>query len=97
MVTLNAKLVGVKYSLFFYVSVLGYSLAPFIIAAAINLFLGKLISRLGVLLVTAGCYLWAVKSVSVFFELTIKPTRKKLVLFPVFLYYCFFGWFIVLA
>ena len=95
-VTLNAKLVGVKYSLFFYTSVLGYSLSPFLIAAAVDLFLSSIISRLGVIIVTAVCYLWALRSVSVFFKLTIKPTRKNLVLYPIFLYFMFFGWFIIL-
>lgn len=66
-VTLNAKLVGVKFSFFFYVSALGYSLAPFIGAALVNLFLGTIITRLGVLLSTAFFYLWAIRSITVFF------------------------------
>ena len=95
-VTLNAKLCGVQYSLFFYVSVLGYCLAPFIIAAALNFFLGFLLTRFFVLLITAVCYVWALKSCSVFFALTIQKSRKNMVLYPVCLYYLFFGWFIVL-
>lgn len=71
-VTLNAKLVGVKYSFFFYICALGYCLAPFLIAAAINLFLGKMITRIGVFIVTGICYFWSIKSVSIFFSLTIK-------------------------
>ena len=66
-VTLNAKLVGVKYSVFFYLCALGYSLAPFLIAALANLLIGSLITRIGILIITGFCYLWSVKSVSVFF------------------------------
>ena len=95
-VTLNAKLVGVKFSVFFYVSALGYSLAPFLIAATVNLFLGSLITKMGVLIVTAFCYLWSLKSVSVFFQLSIKPTRKNLVFYPIIIYYLFFAWFVIL-
>ena len=73
LVTINAKLIGVKYSIFFYICAMGYSLAPFIIAAAVNWTLSSIISRLGVLIVTGICYLWAIKSVSVFFQLTIRP------------------------
>lgn len=96
LVTINAKLVGVKFSIFFYISAMGYSLAPFIIAALCNLLIGKLVTRFGILLISAFCYLWAIKSVGVFFGLTILPTRKYLVMYPIFLYYLFFAWFIVL-
>ena len=67
LVTINAKLLGLKYSIFFYICVMGYSLAPFVIAAAVNWTLSIVIKRIGVLIVTAICYLWAVKSVSVYF------------------------------
>ena len=71
-VTVNAKLIGVKFSVFFYVCVLGYSLFPFVLAAAANLFIGFIVTRLGIFIITFFCYLWAVKSVSVIFKLTIK-------------------------
>ena len=96
LITVNAKLVGVKFSVFFYISALGYSLAPFIIAALCNLLIGKIVTRIGIFFITAFCYLWAIKSVGVFFELTLKPTRKYLVMYPIFLYYLFFAWFIIL-
>ncbi len=96
LVTMNAKLVGVRYSFFFYSSALGYCLAPFIFAALANLFFGKIITRLGILLITGFCYLWCLRSITIFFQLTIIPSRKYLVLYPVCLYYLFFAWFIVL-
>lgn len=79
-----------------WVSLAGYCLAPFILAALFALLLGGLLTRVGVLVVTGVCYVWALKAVSVFFQLTVRPSRKFMVLYPVCLYYLFFGWFIVL-
>ena len=96
LVTLNAKLLGVKYSIFFYISCMGYCLAPFIIAALVSLFLGSIIKRLGVFLVSFGCYLWALKSISLFFGYSIDHEKWVLVLYPVCLFYLFFCGFIAL-
>ena len=44
-VTLNARLIGCKYSLFFCMSLLGYANFPMLLGSIANLFLGRLITR----------------------------------------------------
>ena len=93
----NAKLVGVKHSIFYYLCVLGYSMAPFLIPALLNLILGKHLPRLFLLLASLFALIWAIKSVDVFFTLTLDPKKRFLVLYPVFLFYLFFAWFSILS
>jgi hypothetical protein len=97
LITLNAKLIGLQHSFFFYVCILGYSLAPMLIPALVNVLAGAIIGRLGVFIVAMVAYLWAVRSVAVFFSLTLSPDRKYMALYPVILYYLFFVAFIVLV
>ena len=96
MVTLNGKLIGLKFSFFFYVSVLCYCLAPMLLAAIISLLLGKYITRIGVAVVAVACLLWCVKSASTFFFLTVDKSKSCMVMYPVLLFYMFFAAFIAL-
>ena len=94
---LNSSLCGCPGSIFLTASMLGYCLAPFLIAALINLLLRSVIMFIGVVLVTAVCYLWALKSSSMFATANCKPKRKWMVLYPIMLYYLFFAFFIALS
>lgn len=96
LVTLNAKLIGLKFSGFFYVAVLGYCLTPMLIAALVNLLLGRFITRFGVLLVALACFAWCVRSASTFFYLTVDKSKPCMVMYPVILFYLFFAGFIIL-
>ena len=66
-----------------------------IIPAFLNAFIGGILTKVGVGAITAFAYLWCVRSVTVFFSLTLKPTRKYMALYPVFIFYLFFAFFIV--
>ena len=44
-VTLNARLIGCKYSLFFCMSLLGYSNFPMLLGSIVNLFIGRIVTR----------------------------------------------------
>lgn len=68
-----------------------------LIPALVNVFAGAIIGRLGVLVVAAFAYLWCVRSVTVFFSLTLRPDRRYMALYPVLLYYLFFVAFVVLV
>ena len=95
-VGVNATLVGSEGSIFMMISILGYCLAPFVVAAAVNYFLRRVIFFLGVSLVCGFCWFWAVKSASVFIAACCRRSRRILALYPIMLYYMFFAFFIAL-
>ena len=90
-VTLNAKLIGLKHSIFFYLSVMGYCLAPFLVAALISLLLSSFITRFGVMLASLACLGWSLRASSVFFSLTLDPRKRMMALYPLTLFYVFFA------
>ena len=44
-VTLNARLIGCKYSLFFCMSLLGYANFPMLLGSIVNLVAGRIVTR----------------------------------------------------
>lgn len=95
-VGVNCYLVGGDGSIFMMISILGYCLAPFVIAALLNWLLRRFIFFLGIALISAFCWFWAVKSASVFIAASCRKTRRWLALYPIMLYYMFFAVFIAL-
>ena len=91
MVATNALLVRSDGSVGLMASVLGYSTAPFLISAAVNVLLRSIITIWGVAGITLVCYFWAVKSASKLLEFNSKPNRRYLVLYPMYLFYAFFA------
>ena len=78
------------------VSILGYCLAPFVIAALINYLLRSLITFIGIAIVSGLAYFWAVKSAAGFIGSCCQPDKKYMTLFPVCIYYMFFAFYIAL-
>lgn len=68
-----------------------------IIPALLNVLVGKILTRAGILVVALFAYLWCVRSVAVFFSLTLRENRRKMALYPALLYYLFFAAFVVLV
>lgn len=95
-VGVNSYLVGSEGSIFMMISILGYCLAPFVVAALVNWLLRRVIFFMGVAIVCAFCWFWAVKSASVFIAACCRRSRRMLALFPIMLYYMFFAFFIAL-
>ncbi|KAL7566298.1 hypothetical protein ACA910_013624 [Epithemia clementina (nom. ined.)] len=96
-VTINAQLLGGTISFFQSLCVMGYSTFPLVIAAFIIGCLKIFINTwvwFDLLFVVPG-YLWSVRVSAVFLGLYIKQERRFLALYPVFFYYSFLSWMIL--
>lgn len=97
-VTLNAQLLGGTISFFQSLCVLGYSTFPLTLAATAIGVLRMFVHTwmwVDLMFVSVG-YLWAIRTSSVFMSLYVKPERSFLALYPVFLFYLFMSWLILL-
>lgn len=98
-VTLNAQLLGSTISFFQSLCVLGYCVFPLMLAAIIigllKLIPFSWISWLDFIFIAIG-FLWATRASSVFFGLYISREKRALAVFPVFFFYTFLGWLILL-
>ena len=94
-IAINGQLLGGNISFFQSVCVLGYCLFPLVIAAAVNLLLFKTLFYLRVVLVGVA-FLWSSYSSVGFISEMVVPEKKGLAAFPVFLFYLFLSWFILL-
>ena len=92
-VTMNVQLLGGTISFFQSLCVLGYSIFPLVMAAAVLLILPW--AWLG-LLVVGVAFLWATRTAAFFISIYIKPERRFLALYPVFFFYTFMAWLIFL-
>jgi hypothetical protein len=97
-VTINAQLLGGSISFFQSVCVLGYSIFPLTLSAlaigCLRLFVHTWM-WIDLIIVSVG-FLWAIRTSSVFMSLYIKPERRLLALYPVFFFYVFLSWLILL-
>jgi hypothetical protein len=97
-VTVNAQLLGGTISFFQSVCVLGYSLFPLTLSALAVGALGVAFTTwwwVDLLLVAAG-FAWAIRTSAMFVGLYVKPERRFLALYPVFFFYVFVSWLILL-
>lgn len=97
-VTLNAQLLGSTISFFQSLCVLGYCVFPLSISALVvcTLKLTWFSYWWLDLLVIAVGFLWATRASSVFIGQYIQRERRFLAVFPVFFFYTFLGWLILL-
>jgi hypothetical protein len=94
-VTLNTVLLGGSISFFHSVCVLGYCLLPMTLAGIGVCLLGFLWWPLRAIIVGAGVA-WASFCASGFMSAVVEDTKKRLAAYPVFLFYVFLGWLILL-
>ena len=97
-VTVNVQLLGGTISFFQSVCVLGYSVVPLVIAAAIVGCLKLLYLHwwwLHAIVVFLGS-IWSLRISSLFISLYVRQERRALALYPVVYYYAFLAWLIVL-
>jgi hypothetical protein len=92
-VTVNVQLLGGTISFFQSLCVLGYSIFPMVMSAALMIVLP--FTFLDFIFVLAG-FLWATRTSAFFISLYVKPERRLLALYPVFFFYIFLAWIIFL-
>uniref|UniRef100_I2CPI6 Protein YIPF n=1 Tax=Nannochloropsis gaditana (strain CCMP526) TaxID=1093141 RepID=I2CPI6_NANGC len=96
-VTMNAQLLGGTISFFQSLCILGYCVFPLDIAALANLLIGLAFQSLVVkAVVVAVGFAWATRASVVFIGQVIAPERKVLALFPVFFFYTFLAWLVLI-
>jgi hypothetical protein len=97
-VTINAQLLGGRISFFQSLCVLGYCIFPMALAAFLIGCLQILIHTwlwLDFIFVAVG-FIWSTRVSSIFIGLYVKTERRFLALYPVFFFYTFLGWMILL-
>jgi len=92
-VTINTKLLGGKSSFFQSVCVLGYCIAPLVVAAFIVLIWRNIWFMISVVAVGFAWSTWASLG---FLAEFIKPERKVIAIYPIFLFYMVIAWFIII-
>ncbi|ODN78730.1 hypothetical protein L202_04296 [Cryptococcus amylolentus CBS 6039] len=93
-VTVNSKLLGGKVSFFQSLCVLGYALAPILIASIVAFFVHNIFVRLPV---TLACWAWSVWASMNFFNGTQLPeSRLFLAVYPMCLFFFVISWMIII-
>ena len=99
-VTLNAKFLGGEVSLFQSVCVLGYCVFPILVVALVIMILKSYLTG-GMFLIrallVAGGFLWSTFSSIGFMGALVEPNKKMLAVYPVFLFYLFLSWFVLVV
>ena len=96
-VTLNAQLLGGRISFFQSVCVLGYSIFPLDCGAFACLLLHALTRSFLLRLAVVGtCFAWSTRVSVVFFSEIIEAKRRALAIYPVFGFYAFLAWMILI-
>ena len=91
-VTLNAQLLGGKLGFFQTCSLVGYSIAPLVLASFLCLFrVGGLIR----ILVAIGCVAWSIWSASPVVGVAVPVERRLLALYPLMLLFLTVGWLLI--
>mmetsp|Transcript_107625 Transcript_107625/g.312992 ORF Transcript_107625/g.312992 Transcript_107625/m.312992 type:complete len:193 (-) Transcript_107625:1472-2050(-) len=97
-VTVNAQLLGGTISFFQSVCILGYCVFPLDVACFAGLlvkgmFTNTIVTR--TIIVSVG-FVWSTRASVVFMSQIIAPERKVLAVFPVFLFYIFISWMVLI-
>lgn len=96
LVTLNAQLLGGTLSFFQSVCILGYCVFPLTLSSLLCLFVGFMYNQILVkAAIVAVGFIWSTRASVVFMGEVISPERKTLAVFPVFFFYTFISWMIV--
>ena len=96
-VTLNAQLLGGTISFFQSVCILGYCVFPLTISAMLCLVASFVYKQMVVksIFVAIG-FFWSTRASVVFMNNVVKEERRLLAVFPVFFFYTFISWLILL-
>lgn len=97
-VTLNAQLLGGTISFFQSVCILGYCVFPLDVACFICLIFKAFLSYtilIRTIIVVVG-FVWSTRASVVFIGQIIRPERKLLAVYPVFFFYTFISWLVLI-
>ena len=95
-IAINGQLLGGNISFFQSICLLGYCLFPLNMAAIVNLIIGSYVHIIVKLLYVAVAFAWSTYSSVHFIKEMVPEDRKELAMYPVFLFYLFLAWFIIL-
>ena len=95
-VAVNGQLLGGNISFFQSVCVLGYCLFPLTLAAFINMMFLQFFPFIIRIIPVGVAFIWSSYSSVGFIAEMVVPEKKGLAAFPVFLFYLFLSWFILL-
>ena len=95
-ISVNGQLLGGTISFFQSICLLGYCLFPLNIAALLNLMIGSFCHVIVKLLYVGVAFAWSTYSSMGFMSEMVPADRKELAMYPVFLFYLFLSWFIIL-
>ena len=95
-ISLNGSLLGGKISFFQSVCLLGYCLFPLNVAALLKFIIGSKVSIFINLIYVIAAFVWSTYSSIHFVKEMVPEDRKALAMYPVFLFYLFLSWFLVL-
>jgi len=97
-VTLNAQLLGGTISFFQSVCILGYCVFPLDVACFACLLSKSIFSSplVNLVIVSVG-FMWSTRASVVFMSLVVGPERKLLCVYPVFFFYTFISWLVVIS
>ena len=95
-ISVNGTLLGGTISFFQSICLLGYCLFPICIASLINLMIGSFCHVIIKLIYVGVAFVWSTYSSINFIAEMVPADRKELAMYPVFLFYFFLSWFIIL-
>ena len=95
-IAVNGQLLGGNISFFQSICLLGYCLFPLNMAAIVNLLIGGVVHIIVKLAYVAFAFCWSTYSSVHFIKEMVPEDRKELAMYPVFLFYLFLAWFIIL-
>ncbi len=98
-VTLNAVILGANVFIFQSVCLLGYCIAPLVLAEVINSLLSLV--NIDIVLIKLLCvivsFLWSTTAALAFFIKTVPASKVALVLYPVILFFIAVSWLILIS
>lgn len=96
-VTLNAQLLGGNISFFQSVCILGYCVFPLTLSSLTNLLISFFFKSIALkCMIVALGFVWSTRASVVFIKNIITESRSALAVFPVFFFYTFIAWMILL-
>mmetsp|Transcript_39667 Transcript_39667/g.78951 ORF Transcript_39667/g.78951 Transcript_39667/m.78951 type:complete len:196 (-) Transcript_39667:227-814(-) len=96
-VTVNAQLLGGTISFLQSVCILGYCVFPLTLSALACFIMSFIYKNIIIKSIFVGIgFIWSTRASVVFMEQVIKEERRLLAVFPVFFFYTFIGWMVLL-
>mmetsp|Transcript_38444 Transcript_38444/g.85835 ORF Transcript_38444/g.85835 Transcript_38444/m.85835 type:complete len:190 (+) Transcript_38444:154-723(+) len=97
-VTVNAQLLGGSISFFQSVCILGYCIFPLDVACFVCLLFKAIFSNLLVKMIVVGVgFIWSTRASVIFMGQIIASERRALAVYPVFFFYAFISWLILVS